>query len=87
MSDKASVFETMSTQILSLTLQFVTPRRRSLSWNWVCMREPRGPICEFSLCAVPRSTLKGAKMVDEVDVHSISLVLLEFLSLRPVSLL
>ena len=22
---------------------FVTPRRRSLSWNWVCLREPRAP--------------------------------------------
>ena len=31
--------------------------------------------------------MKSAKMVDEVDVHSISLVLLEFLYLRPVSLL
>jgi len=31
--------------------------------------------------------VKGAKMVDEVDVHSISHILLEFLFLHPVSLL
>jgi len=30
--------------------------------------------------------MKSAEMVDEVNVHSISGVLLEFLSLRPVSL-
>jgi len=30
--------------------------------------------------------MKGAEMVDEVNVHSVSSVLLEFLSLRPVSL-
>jgi len=43
--------------------------------------------CEVGLCTVPRSTVKGAKMVDEIDVHSMSLVLLVFLSLHPVSLL
>ena len=42
--------------------------------------------CEVGLCTVPRSTVKGAKMIHEVDVHSISLVLLEFFHLRPVSL-
>jgi len=31
--------------------------------------------------------VKGAELVDEVDVHSISYVLLEFYLLRPVSLL
>jgi len=30
--------------------------------------------------------MKSAEMVDEVNVHSVSGVLLEFLSLRPVSL-
>jgi len=50
MSDKASVFETVSARILSLALEF------------------------------------GAEMVDEVDVHSVSGVVLEFLSLHPVSL-
>ena len=29
--DKASIFETVSARILSLALEFVTPRRRSLS--------------------------------------------------------
>jgi len=43
MSDKDSVFETVRTRNLSLALEFVTPRRRSLSWNWVCLREPRAP--------------------------------------------
>ena len=33
MYDKASVFETVSARILSLALEFVTPRRQSLSWN------------------------------------------------------
>ena len=41
---------------------------------------------EVGLCTVPRTTVNGAKMVDEVDMHSISSVLLEFLSLRPFSL-
>jgi len=41
---------------------------------------------EVGLRTVPRTTLKGAKMVDEVDVHSMSSFLLKFLSLRPVSL-
>ena len=31
---------------------------------------------EFGLCTFPRTTVKGAKMVDEVDVQSICLVLL-----------
>jgi len=31
MSDKASVFETVSARIFSLALEFITPRRRSLS--------------------------------------------------------
>ena len=39
-SDKASVFDTVSTRILSLALEFVTPRKQSLSWNWVFVREP-----------------------------------------------
>ena len=43
--------------------------------------------CEVGLCTGSRSTVKGAKMVDNVGVHSISHVLLEFLSLRRVSLL
>ena len=34
MSDKASsVFETVSIRNLSLALEFVTPRKQSLSWN------------------------------------------------------
>ena len=32
------------------------------------------------LCTVPRTTMKGAEMVDEVNVHSVSGILLEFLS-------
>jgi len=43
MSDKASVFDTVSARILSLALEFVTPKRQSLSWNWVLLREPRAP--------------------------------------------
>jgi len=43
MSDKASVLDTVSTRIFSLALEFVTPRRQSLSWNWVFLREPRAP--------------------------------------------
>jgi len=43
MSDKASVFDTASNRILSLALEFVTPRRQSLSWNWIFLREPRAP--------------------------------------------
>jgi len=38
------------------------------------------------LCTIPRTTMKGAEMVDEVNVHSVSGVLLEFLSLRSVAL-
>jgi len=74
------VFETVSTRILSVALELVTPRRRSLSWNWVCLREPRAPTVKLA-CAHPRTTVKGAEMVDEVDndVHSISHLLLEFL--------
>ena len=35
MSDRANIFDTMSTRILSLALELVTQRRQSLSWNWV----------------------------------------------------
>jgi len=35
--------------------------------------------CEVGLCAVPRSPIAGAKEIDEIDVHPISLVLLKFL--------
>jgi len=48
MSDKARVFETVSAGIFSLALEFVTPRRRSLSWNWVCLREPRAPTVKLA---------------------------------------
>ena len=42
--------------------------------------------CEVGLCTVPRTTIKSADMVDEVNVHSVSGILVEFLSLRPVPL-
>jgi len=48
MYDKPRVFETVSARILSLALKFVTPRRRSLSWNWVCVREPRAPTVKLA---------------------------------------
>jgi len=48
MSDKASVLKTVSARILSLALELVTPRRRSLSWNWVCLREPRAPTVKLA---------------------------------------
>ena len=79
MSDKASVFETVSTRILSLALEFVTPRRQSLSWNWVFLRQLRAPgNCEFDLCVVPTSPMGDAKITNEIDVHPISLILLKF---------
>jgi len=42
--------------------------------------------CEVGLCTVPRATMKSTQIVDEINVHSVSGILLEFLSLRPVSL-
>jgi len=48
MSDKAGVLETVSTRIFSLALEFVTPRRQSLSCNWVCLREPRAPTAKLA---------------------------------------
>jgi len=46
MSDKASIFDTVSARILSLALKFVTPRRQSLSWNWVLLRATVKLACE-----------------------------------------
>ena len=48
MSDKASVFETVSIQIWSLALEFVTLRGQSLSWNWVFLKEPRTPTAKLA---------------------------------------
>ena len=42
--------------------------------------------CEVGVCTVPRSPMKGAKMVDKVDVYPISLILLKFLYLSSVPL-
>jgi len=49
MSDKASVFETVCARILSLALEFETLRTRSLSWNWVCLREVHALIVKLAL--------------------------------------
>jgi len=52
MSDKASVFasDTVSIRILFLALEFVIPRRQSLSWSWVFLREPHAPTVKLA-CA------------------------------------
>ena len=66
MSDKASVFDTVSIQILSLALEFVAPRRQSLSSNWVFLRDSRAPTVKLACVTVPRSPMEGAKIIDEV---------------------
>jgi len=50
MSKKAIVFDIVSAWILSLAfkLESVTPRRQSLSWNWVLLREPHVPTMELA---------------------------------------
>ena len=82
MSDKASVFETVSARICSL-------RNSEEAEPVLELGLFEGAPCssyEVVLCTVPRMAMKSAEMVDEVNVHSVSGVLLEFLSLRPVSL-
>jgi len=41
---------------------------------------------KVGLCGVPRPPIEGAKIIDEVDVHPVSLILLKFLSLSAVAL-
>jgi len=41
MSDRAKVLSTVRLRILSLAFELVTPSWVSLSWNWICLREPR----------------------------------------------
>jgi len=57
MSDKANVFDTVSIWILSLALEFVTPRSykefvtprtQSLSLNWVFLRKPSAPTVKLA---------------------------------------
>jgi len=43
MSDKASVLDNVSA-----ALESVTPRRQSMSLNWVLLREPRAPTVKLA---------------------------------------
>ena len=86
MSDKARVFETVSARNFSFGFgvrnseEAESVLKLGLFEGAPCSR------CEVGLCTVPRMTIQSAEMVDEINVHSVSGVLLEFLSLRPVSL-
>jgi len=46
MYDKAIVFDIVSARMLSLALKSDTPRRQSLSWNWVLLRETHAATVE-----------------------------------------
>jgi len=64
MSDKASVFETVSARILSLALEFVNPRKRSLSWNLVCLREPRAPTVKLACVQFQGRPWRALRLID-----------------------
>jgi len=81
MSDKASIFDTV--RILSLALDVRHPDSEKAESVLEL-----GPLegaacfnCEVGLCAVPGSPIEGAKIIDAVKAHNISLILLKFLSL------
>ena len=88
MSDKASIFDTVSARILSLALDVRHPDSEKAESVLEL-----GPLevatcsnCEVGLCAVQGSPMEDAKIVDEVDVHPISLIFLKFSYLSPVPL-
>ena len=66
MSDKVSVFDTVSTRIFSLALELVTESEKAESVLELGLLQGAAcSNCEVGFCAVPRSAMEGAKIIEK----------------------